>query len=171
MSPHPIKLDLSVRAIVRVVCEAMDVRVAEVLSGRRAARIVRARFAAAGLARDLTTRTLTEIGAVLLRDHSTLARALGCFDQLRANDADYAETVDACRTVLIAMHEAKVAQRIDTLDVVGLAARIRNDDRAAFAASLIEIRAMAEFIVEAAAHALETGVFETEILQELSNEH
>lgn len=148
------KLDISVRAIIGVVSQAMDQPEVAIRGRRRTASLSRARFMVYGLARAVTLRSFPEIGRIMLRDHTSICHGMQRFDQFMESEPDFAETFDACRAVLVALHEKQLIRRLEGVDAVAVAQRIvQQGDRGAHGASILEIRALAEFIAEAAREA------------------
>lgn len=151
---HQPKLDISVRAIIGVVSSATGEPDVAIRGRRRTQALTYARFLVYGLARKLTLRSCPEIGRVMLRDQSTVTHGMERFDVLMDADPDFAATFDACRTLLVALHEKNLIQKMEGVDPVEIARRIvKRGDRGATGASIFEIRAMAEYIAEAAREA------------------
>lgn len=167
---HP-KLDISVRAIMGVVARATgESEVA--MRGRRSSReLSRARFLVYGLARAVTLRSFPEIGKIMLRDHTSIIHGMQRFDHFMESDPDFAATFDACRTILVALHEKQLIKRMEGVDPVEIAQRIlKQGDRGAHGASILEIRAMAEFIAEAAREADDINAISGTILGDESHD-
>ena len=89
---------LSLHQIRNAVCAYYGVPVAEVLSLRRTARIMRPRHVLFYLARMLTTCTLPQIGRFLAgRDHTTVLHGINKIACLKHSDAQLAAEMAAIR--------------------------------------------------------------------------
>ena len=78
---------ITIEDIQRRVAQHYDIKVAEMSSSRRAQAVVRPRHVAMYLAKQLTTRSLPEIGRRFgKRDHTTVMYAIGRIEKLRAED-------------------------------------------------------------------------------------
>ena len=92
---------LSLQQIRNAVCAYYGVPVAEVLSMRRTARIMRPRHVLFYLARALTTCTLPQIGRFLAgRDHTTILHGFNKIACLKHSDAQLAADIVAIRKTL-----------------------------------------------------------------------
>lgn len=118
---------VSVRLIADVVARREGLRLLDVLSHRRTARVVRPRQMIMWLARELTPRSLPEIGRSLGgRDHTTVLHGCRRIDQLRQNDPDFAERLEGHRAAVIERVEADSTLReiLPSIDPVRLAERV-----------------------------------------------
>ncbi len=83
------------------VAEHFNVRVADMHSARRARAVARPRQVAMYLAKQLTSRSLPEIGRKFGgRDHTTVMHAVKKIEELKAADNGFAEDVDLLRRML-----------------------------------------------------------------------
>lgn len=78
---------ISVPNIQKVVADYYDIQLRVMLSATRKRSIARARQMAMALARELTDRSLPEIGEAFGRDHSTVMNACKVINSLRESDA------------------------------------------------------------------------------------
>jgi chromosomal replication initiator protein len=87
--------------IQKQVSQHFNVRVADMHSARRARSVARPRQVAMYLAKQLTSRSLPEIGRKFGgRDHTTVMHAVRKVDELREQDAAFAEDVELLRRML-----------------------------------------------------------------------
>nr|WP_246176661.1 chromosomal replication initiator protein DnaA [Parvibaculum sedimenti] len=92
---------ITIEEIQRRVAEYYNVRLADMLSARRARAVARPRQVAMYLSKQLTTRSLPEIGRKFGgRDHTTVIHAVRKIDELRAADSGMDEDVDLLRRML-----------------------------------------------------------------------
>lgn len=92
---------VTIEEIQRKVAEYYNVRLADLLSARRSRQIARPRQIAMYLAKQLTTRSLPEIGRKFGgRDHTTVIHAVRKIDELCQSDAGLEEDVDLLRRML-----------------------------------------------------------------------
>jgi chromosomal replication initiator protein len=92
---------LTIDEIQRRVAEHFNIRLAEMTSARRARAVARPRQVAMYLAKQLTSRSLPEIGRRFGdRDHTTVMHAIKKIEQLKAIDPALAEDVDLLRRML-----------------------------------------------------------------------
>jgi chromosomal replication initiator protein len=92
---------LTIDEIQKRVAEHFNVRLGEMISARRARAVARPRQVAMYLAKQLTTRSLPEIGRKFGgRDHTTVMHAVRKIEELRATDPALAEDVDLLRRML-----------------------------------------------------------------------
>lgn len=92
---------VTIEEIQRRVAEYYNVRLADMLSARRARAVARPRQVAMYLSKQLTTRSLPEIGRKFGgRDHTTVIHAVRRIDELRAADQGMDEDVDLLRRML-----------------------------------------------------------------------
>ncbi len=92
---------ISIEEIQKRVAEHFNIRVADMHSARRARAVARPRQVAMYLAKQLTARSLPEIGRKFGgRDHTTVMHAVRKVEELRASDAAFAEDVDLLRRML-----------------------------------------------------------------------
>lgn len=86
---------VTIDEIQRKVAEYYNIRLADMLSARRARAVARPRQIAMYLAKQLTTRSLPEIGRKFGgRDHTTVMHAVRKIDELRGSDAALNEDVE-----------------------------------------------------------------------------
>ncbi len=86
--------------IQKKVAEHFNISVKEMQSSRRARTVARPRQIAMYLAKQLTSRSLPEIGRKFDRDHTTVMHAVRKVEELIIEDTTLAEDVDALRRVL-----------------------------------------------------------------------
>jgi len=86
--------------IQKKVAEYFNISVKEMQSSRRARTVARPRQVAMYLAKQLTSRSLPEIGRKFDRDHTTVMHAVRKVEELVAEDAGLAENIDALRRSL-----------------------------------------------------------------------
>ncbi len=83
--------------IQKKVAEHFNISVKEMQSSRRARTVARPRQIAMYLAKQLTSRSLPEIGRKFDRDHTTVMHAVRKVEELIVEDSSLAENVDALR--------------------------------------------------------------------------
>lgn len=86
--------------IQRKVAEHFNISVKEMQSSRRARNVARPRQIAMYLAKQLTSRSLPEIGRKFDRDHTTVMHAVRKVEELMQEEATLAEDVDTLRRAL-----------------------------------------------------------------------
>lgn len=86
--------------IQKKVAEHFNISVKEMQSSRRARTVARPRQIAMYLAKQLTSRSLPEIGRKFDRDHTTVMHAVRKVEELIVEDTGLAEDVDTLRKVL-----------------------------------------------------------------------
>jgi chromosomal replication initiator protein len=92
---------VSIEEIQRRVAEHFNIKLADMQSPRRARTVARPRQIAMYLAKQLTTRSLPEIGRKFGgRDHTTVMHAVKKVEELCAGDSGFAEDVDLLRRML-----------------------------------------------------------------------
>lgn len=92
---------VTIEEIQRRVAEYYNVRLADMLSARRARAVARPRQVAMWLSKQLTTRSLPEIGRKFGgRDHTTVIHAVRKIDELRQSDSGMDEDVDLLKRML-----------------------------------------------------------------------
>ncbi|MEL6236234.1 MAG: chromosomal replication initiator protein DnaA [Pseudomonadota bacterium] len=92
---------LTIEEIIRKVAEHYNVKVTDMLSARRARVVARPRQIAMFLAKQLTSKSLPEIGRRFGgRDHSTVVHALKRIEELRQTDSGLAEDLELLRRML-----------------------------------------------------------------------
>ena len=96
---------ITIEEIQRRVAEYYNVRLADMLSARRARAVARPRQVAMYLSKQLTTRSLPEIGRKFGgRDHTTVIHAVRKIDELCQVDSGIEEDVDLLRRMLEGGH-------------------------------------------------------------------
>jgi chromosomal replication initiator protein len=90
---------VTIEDIQKTVAEHFNIRMADMHSARRARAIARPRQIAMYLSKQLTTRSLPEIGRKFGgRDHTTVMHAVKKVEELRQADVTFCEDVDLlCR--------------------------------------------------------------------------
>lgn len=91
---------VTIEEIQRKVAEHYNIRVAEMTSKRRDRPVVRPRQIAMYLAKELTIKSLPDIGRAFDRDHTTVIHAVKAIEQLRKEDPGFKEETDALRRSL-----------------------------------------------------------------------
>ncbi len=92
---------VTIEEIQKRVAQHFNVRVADMHSARRARAVARPRQVAMYLAKQLTARSLPEIGRKFGgRDHTTVMHAVKKIEELQATDNSFAEDVDLLRRML-----------------------------------------------------------------------
>ena len=92
---------VTIEEIQKRVAEHFNIRVSDMHSARRARSVARPRQVAMYLAKQLTSRSLPEIGRKFGgRDHTTVMHAVRKVDELREKDGSFAEDVELLRRML-----------------------------------------------------------------------
>jgi chromosomal replication initiator protein len=92
---------VTIEEIQKRVAEHFNIKLAEMSSARRSRAVARPRQVAMYLAKQLTARSLPEIGRKFGgRDHTTVMHAVRKVDELRNSDAAFAEDVELLRRML-----------------------------------------------------------------------
>ena len=92
---------VTIDEIQKRVAEYYNIRVSEMSSARRAQVVTRPRHVAMFLAKELTSRSLPEIGRCFgNRDHTTVLHAVKRVSKLREDDARFAEDVELLKRML-----------------------------------------------------------------------
>ncbi len=92
---------ITIEEIQKRVCERYNIRMSDMHSARRARAVARPRQVAMYLAKQLTSRSLPEIGRKFGgRDHTTVMHAVKKIDELRAIDSTIDEDVDLLSRML-----------------------------------------------------------------------
>lgn len=92
---------ITIEEIQKKVADHFDIKLTEMHSARRARSVARPRQVAMYLAKQLTSRSLPEIGRRFGgRDHTTVMHAIRKVEELRGSDTSFAEDVDLLRRVL-----------------------------------------------------------------------
>ncbi|MGE4527124.1 MAG: chromosomal replication initiator protein DnaA [Rhodospirillaceae bacterium] len=92
---------LTIDAIQKEVAQHFNIKIADMSSPRRARAVARPRQIAMYLAKQLTARSLPEIGRKFGgRDHTTVMHAVKKVEELMQQDTDFAEEVDLLRRML-----------------------------------------------------------------------
>lgn len=92
---------VTIEEIQKRVAEHFNIRVSEMHSARRSRSVARPRQIAMYLSKQLTTRSLPEIGRKFGgRDHTTVIHAVRKVDELRELDSTFAEDVELLRRML-----------------------------------------------------------------------
>jgi chromosomal replication initiator protein len=92
---------VTIEEIQKKVSEHFNIRQTEMTSARRARAVARPRQVAMYLSKQLTTRSLPEIGRKFgNRDHTTVMHAVSRINELMAADGDFAEGVELLRRTL-----------------------------------------------------------------------
>jgi chromosomal replication initiator protein len=92
---------VTIEEIQKRVAEHFNIKVSDMHSARRSRAVARPRQVAMYLAKQLTPRSLPEIGRKFGgRDHTTVMHAVRKIDELRAADSSFAEDVELLRRML-----------------------------------------------------------------------
>jgi len=92
---------VTIEEIQKRVAEHFNIRVSDMHSARRARAVARPRQVAMYLAKQLTARSLPEIGRKFGgRDHTTVMHAVRKVDELRTTDASFSDDVELLRRML-----------------------------------------------------------------------
>ena len=92
---------VTIEEIQKRVAEHFNIRVADMHSARRSRAVARPRQVAMYLSKQLTSRSLPEIGRKFGgRDHTTVMHAVKKVEELRTSDNSFAEDVDLLRRML-----------------------------------------------------------------------
>jgi chromosomal replication initiator protein len=92
---------VTIDEIQKRVAEHFNIKIADMHSARRARAVARPRQVAMYLAKQLTARSLPEIGRKFGgRDHTTVMHAVRKVEELRASDPSFAEDIDLLRRML-----------------------------------------------------------------------
>jgi chromosomal replication initiator protein len=91
---------VTIDEIQKRVAEHFNIRLAEMTSDRRARAVARPRQVAMYLAKQLTTRSLPQIGQKFGRDHTTVMHAVRKIEELKGTDPSLAEDVELLRRML-----------------------------------------------------------------------
>ena len=92
---------ITIEEIQKRVAEHFNIRLADMHSARRSRAVARPRQIAMYLSKQLTSRSLPEIGRKFGgRDHTTVMHAVKKVEELRGNDMGFAEDVDLLRRML-----------------------------------------------------------------------
>ncbi|MBT4907415.1 MAG: chromosomal replication initiator protein DnaA, partial [Rhodospirillaceae bacterium] len=92
---------VTIEEIQKRVAEHFNIRIADMHSARRSRAVARPRQVAMYLAKQLTTRSLPEIGRKFGgRDHTTVMHAVRKVDELRSTDSGFSEDVELLRRLL-----------------------------------------------------------------------
>jgi chromosomal replication initiator protein len=92
---------VTIEEIQKSVASHFNIRISDMHSARRARSVARPRQVAMYLAKQLTSRSLPEIGRKFgNRDHTTVMHAVKKVDELREADTGFAEDVELLRRML-----------------------------------------------------------------------
>ncbi len=92
---------VTIEEIQKRVAEHFNIRIADMHSARRARAVARPRQVAMYLAKQLTSRSLPEIGRKFGgRDHTTVMHAVRKVEELRSGDSDFSEDVELLRRMI-----------------------------------------------------------------------
>ena len=92
---------VTIEEIQKRVAEHFNIRSSDMHSARRARAVARPRQVAMYLAKQLTSRSLPEIGRKFGgRDHTTVMHAVRKVEELRSTDRGFAEDIDLLRRML-----------------------------------------------------------------------
>jgi hypothetical protein len=137
--------------ILDVVCKRFGVRPEEIKGPRRTEKLTTPRQIAMYLSARLAQRSLNQIGAALLRDHSTVVSSVRKIEALVEEDAALRETIGELEIEALALSSLRtqgVLPQRQPIDAFLLAEKIvRAGDRFVIQTSVAEIRALAEALL------------------------
>ncbi len=140
----------TIRAIRDATCAHYDIRVGDLLSARRTRTITRPRQVVMWLAKQLTPRSLPEIGRHLGgRDHTTVLHGIRVIEARIATDPRLREDVETISAALGAVTEGGHLApdlRVE-VDPLAVAMHIATASGAAVSVSVVDIEAMARCLV------------------------
>lgn len=85
-----VRKELTIDEIKRIVCSAFEIRISDIESAKRDRKIARPRQVAMYLAKNLTTKSLPEIGRNFgSKNHTTVIHAIKTIEKLRASEIDF----------------------------------------------------------------------------------
>ena len=91
---------VTIEEIQRKVAEHYNIRVTEMTSKRRERNIARPRQIAMYLAKNLTTKSLPDIGRAFDRDHTTVIHAVKTIEDLQQKESSFKEEIGNLRRML-----------------------------------------------------------------------
>lgn len=91
---------VTIEEIQRKVAERYNIRLSEMMSKRRERSVARPRQIAMFLAKNLTTKSLPDIGRAFNRDHTTVLHGIKAVEELREEDPAFKEETDDLRRML-----------------------------------------------------------------------
>lgn len=91
---------VTIEEIQRKVAERYNIRLGEMMSKRRERSVARPRQIAMFLAKNLTTKSLPDIGRAFNRDHTTVLHGIKAIEELRQKDPAFREETDDLRRML-----------------------------------------------------------------------
>ena len=92
---------VTIEEIQKRVAEHFNIRISDMHSARRARAVARPRQVAMYLAKQLTSRSLPEIGRKFGgRDHTTVMHAVRRVEELRSGDSDFSEDIELLRRMI-----------------------------------------------------------------------
>ena len=94
-------VEVSVPDIIKAVSDYFMVKIADLKSTRRDRSIARPRQIAMYLAKELTSKSLPEIGSAFERDHTTIMHAIKVISQLVETDTSVASCVQTIKRSFI----------------------------------------------------------------------
>jgi len=137
--------------ILDVVCKRFGVRPEEIKGPRRTEKLTTPRQIAMYLSARLAQRSLNQIGAALLRDHSTVVSSVRKIEALVEADAALRETIGELEIEALALSSLRtqgVLPQRQPIEAYLLAEKIvRAGDRFVIQTSVAEIRALAEALL------------------------
>ncbi len=88
---------IQLNEIIKCVSNHYNLKISDLTGSRRTQDIARPRQVAIYLAKDLTTRSLPDIGRAFNRDHTTVIHSIRRIEKLRSRDAEIADDVELLR--------------------------------------------------------------------------
>lgn len=116
---------VSVNMILQATSVVFGISVLEMRSPRRSEAIVRARFAACLLARELTDQSYPQLGrSIGMRDHTTIQKAVGRAEDMHASDAQFRQHYEEAKAAILFVAGTKLADLLCDDDAIEIATRI-----------------------------------------------
>ncbi len=100
---------VTVENIQKIVCDYFKINVREMLSQRRSRYLVRPRQIAMYLTKNLTSKSLPDIGRQFSnRDHTTVIHSIKTVDKLRGLDSEMNKTIDKLKNKILYNNQDEV---------------------------------------------------------------
>ena len=93
---------VTIENIQKTVCDYFKINIREMLSQRRSRYLVRPRQIAMYLTKNLTSKSLPDIGNEFSgRDHTTVIHSVKTIDKLKANDEEISKAIDKLKNKIL----------------------------------------------------------------------
>jgi chromosomal replication initiator protein len=116
---------VSVNMILQATSVVFGISVLEMRSPRRSEAIIRARFAACMLARDLTDQSYPQLGrSIGMRDHTTILKAVRRAEEMCASDPEFRQRFEEAKAAILFVAGTKLADLLCDDDAIEIATRI-----------------------------------------------